>query len=1136
MKFWVVSLALTLQLLLGGVAYAQTVIYEDDFEGGVSGWSSNTTTDASMIGTRILGRFGGGNDVTRTFTVPAGTTALTIEFDMLRIDSWDFFRSGDREDGFSVLIGGVPIFSEIPFFQSTPLPRLGFNAGQGPRSGTTGNVDWAHVPVAPTAAQLAAGINQIDLGFSNRGTFDSDQIHRFTITVNNPGATVDLTLRADLNQDISDESVAYDNFLVTVPGPPITEISAVAETFSPIDGASGGVTSSVLASDTYDDQPATLSDVTLSVLSSTSSNVVLDPLTGLITVAPGTPAGSYDVEYEICEISAPTNCSSITEMVTVNDPSTGGGGGGVCPAGAVLVPGPHYVADTEFVGFNRPQNLSNAIGEPEAFPVDNLGQTGTSFSQPFIYDLTGDPDVFVPGGEAIDLSFASHFGSEPTVTISSSLDNVNYTPFGTSTGPWDNNIFRFDRYTVPSGGIRYLQFSVSGNLRFDGVIYSTQCQSGSTSVVVAAADDSETVTSLATAQPNVLNVIDNDDFDGNTPSSFDLALSADSTLPPELTFDTTTGAVGLAADAPAGVYSFDYDICEQGTTNCATATVEITVLSGDTDLVTVKTLSSASATPNEGDTVTFEIEVTNNGPADATGVSLTDLLPTGLTATAANGTVSAGSYDADTGLWTLDPLANDASATLTIEGTVDAGQGGNAITNTLSSPASGDQTDPSTNGDDLTETVNVMTPSPSLTMTKVADSQGPHKVGDVVTYTYTVTNDGDVNINDVTVADTHNGIGSLSAISVGTLTNTSGNSLDDGADGVVDVLAPGDSASFTSTYVVLLPDLLAGGTISNDATATGTPVSGTLMDATASETVNLSTLPPADVLTRPTSCGAYNHAGWSVPGGPFANANIVFGSGDVQRDPYLYAGLSRDAAGRITTYYGPPDHTDSAASGNPARLNLEDQNTTVLPHVSEYHQTVYRLEGAPGTTETVTFQSTGGSDNLTAWIENDSGVVIASSTSDTNSDDGWIFGTNNSTTLNFTYPADGTVYLYGGLFDPTANYGPTQIFDYTCPAPSLSITKVADNQGPHKVDDIVTYTYTVTNDGDVNINDVTVADTHNGSDPAPTPGNETLLTDAGTQGDSTDATVDGTWDVLAPGDIVTFTGTYTITQTDVDNL
>ena len=35
------------------------------------------------------------------------------------------------------------------------------------------------------------------------------------------------------------------------------------------------------------------------------------------------------------------------------------------------------------------------------------------------------------------------------------------------------------------------------------------------------------------------------------------------------------------------------------------------------DLVTVKTLVSADATPNEGDTVTFQIEVVNNGAAQA---------------------------------------------------------------------------------------------------------------------------------------------------------------------------------------------------------------------------------------------------------------------------------------------------------------------------------------------------------------------------------------------------------------------------------------------------------------------------------------------------------------------------------------
>ena len=55
------------------------------------------------------------------------------------------------------------------------------------------------------------------------------------------------------------------------------------------------------------------------------------------------------------------------------------------------------------------------------------------------------------------------------------------------------------------------------------------------------------------------------------------------------------------------------------------------------DLVTVKTLVSGDSTPAEGDTVTFEITVTNDGTDDATNVSLTDLLPPGLTATAING-------------------------------------------------------------------------------------------------------------------------------------------------------------------------------------------------------------------------------------------------------------------------------------------------------------------------------------------------------------------------------------------------------------------------------------------------------------------------------------------------------------------
>jgi len=154
--------AVAIVLMTASQAFAQsTTIYQDDFENGTSGWSSNITENAPVVGTTILGRFGN-TPVTRTFTVPAGATSLDIEFDLWRIDSWDFFEPGN-DDGFSVSIDGNPLFSTTAPFGGS-FPFLEFVPGQGARSGSTGNVDWDHVPINP-----GAGV-QADLGFRNLGT------------------------------------------------------------------------------------------------------------------------------------------------------------------------------------------------------------------------------------------------------------------------------------------------------------------------------------------------------------------------------------------------------------------------------------------------------------------------------------------------------------------------------------------------------------------------------------------------------------------------------------------------------------------------------------------------------------------------------------------------------------------------------------------------------------------------------------------------------------------------------------------------------------------------------------------------------------------------------------------------------
>lgn len=95
---------------------------------------------------------------------------------------------------------------------------------------------------------------------------------------------------------------------------PTIAIEAIPEVFPPFT-SNGGTTTSMLASDTVAGQPATLTNVTIRVIGSSNPGVTLDPATGLITLAPGLPAGPYTVDYEICSVAVPTVCDTTTETV-----------------------------------------------------------------------------------------------------------------------------------------------------------------------------------------------------------------------------------------------------------------------------------------------------------------------------------------------------------------------------------------------------------------------------------------------------------------------------------------------------------------------------------------------------------------------------------------------------------------------------------------------------------------------------------------------------------------------------------------------------------------------------------------------------------------------------------------------------
>ncbi len=95
-------------------------------------------------------------------------------------------------------------------------------------------------------------------------------------------------------------------------------IVAVDDVPAPVNGASGNPSLiNAFANDTLNGVPVVTANITATIITPASNpGVVMNTATGVVSVAPGTPAGIYTITYQICENINPANCDQA--LITVN--------------------------------------------------------------------------------------------------------------------------------------------------------------------------------------------------------------------------------------------------------------------------------------------------------------------------------------------------------------------------------------------------------------------------------------------------------------------------------------------------------------------------------------------------------------------------------------------------------------------------------------------------------------------------------------------------------------------------------------------------------------------------------------------------------------------------------------------------
>lgn len=583
--------------------------------------------------------------------------------------------------------------------------------------------------------------------------------------------------------------------------------------------------------------------------------------------------------------------------------------------------------------------------------------------------------------------------------------------------------------------------------------------------------------------------------------------------------------------------------------------------------ITIVKTANPSTVTAAGQTVTYTFTVANEGKVSVNNVSVSDTQAAPSVAASlgpitckALSTPAAPCSGAVIPTLAGGQIATFTASYVTTQADVDAGTiTDTAVANAVTNPGGAPITStPST-------AIVTATQSPGISVAKTASPTTVTAVGQQVTYTFVATNTGNVTLTAVGITD--NQVAPALNQNMGTITCTTLTSPAAACSGATTTLAPGQSATFTGVYTVQQADT-DNGTITDKATAHGTPANSTtpLISNEASAVVTV-TQSPAITVEKNSTTTLVTAVGQRVP-----YTFLVTNTGNVTlagvsvtdtvaspskqsdlTDPIcpkatLAAGESMTCTATYTTTQADLDHDhvdDSAiASGIPPATTVDPNPPAV---VSPKSPKSIPVEQSPSIDLVKTGVFAGGAIakkgdlvDYTFRVTNTGNVTLAavaitdqlSGISDITFG-AWPNGVDRqlapgqSVTATATYPVtqadvdDGKVSNSATAtgVDPKTNvvHSDDTVVVPLPSAPSIHIVKQTSSSVT-KAGDPVDYTFTVTNTGPLTLYGVAVTDPMKGLSPI----------------------LFGAWPdpsqqfVLAPGQSVTATASYTATQDDVN--